>query len=78
MRLCKLKQFRSMYYAMGSEPALSTLRARINAGTLPGGVIESGRYYVDLDEHERITKAGANLESLRRQLIELPELEGLI
>jgi hypothetical protein len=38
-------------YAEGSGPALNTLRKRIK--DIPGGRMELGRYYVDLDENER-------------------------
>jgi hypothetical protein len=79
MRLCKLKQFRSLVYAFGSEPTVRTLRAHIDAGKIPGGRREhSGLYYVDLDEYDRATRLTANLEEKRQRLAKSPELEGLI
>lgn len=78
MRLCKLKQFRGLVYAMGSEPTVRTLRAHIDAGKIPGGRREHGLYYVDLDEYDRATRLTANLEEKRNRLAKSPELEGLI
>jgi hypothetical protein len=39
-----------LIYAPGSEPSIATLRARVSAKKVPGGRIEDGHYYVDLDE----------------------------
>lgn len=51
MRLATLAEYRRLVYAEGSGPALNTLRKRIK--DIPGGRMELGRYYVDLDENER-------------------------
>jgi hypothetical protein len=78
MRLSKLKQFRSLVYALGSEPTLRTLRLHIDAGKIPGGLVVHGRYYVDLDEYDRATHFSSQIEERRRRLLSSPELEGLV
>lgn len=79
MRLCKLRQFRSLIYAMGSEPAMETLRTHIDKKLIPGGQRDAlGRYYVDLDAYDRATQLHAQLEDKQRRLSASPELEGLI
>lgn len=79
MRLCKLKEFRSLVYATGSEPAVGTLRSHIDKRLIPGGQRDGvGRYYVDLDEYNRATQLHAQLEDKERRLSASPELEGLI
>jgi hypothetical protein len=78
MRLCKLSKFRSHFYAYGSEPSMRTLRSHIDAGKIPGGRRDHGRYFVDLDEWDRAMHVTATLEDRRRQLSNSPDLEGLI
>lgn len=79
MRLCKLKEFRGLIYAMGSEPSIGTLRMHIDKKLIPGGRREpTGRYYVDLDEYNRATQLYATLEAEHRRLSASPDLEGLI
>jgi hypothetical protein len=51
MRLATLAEYRRLVYAEGSAPTLNTLRRRIN--DIPGGRIELGRYFVDMDENDR-------------------------
>lgn len=73
MRLAKLSAFRRLVYAEGSAPSLATLRARIES--IPGGRIEHGHYYVDLDEYERVNGLRASLEARQKTLrSELREL----
>ena len=70
MRLASLGEFRRLIYTPDSAPSMHTLRSRIRDGRLTGGVIDGGRYYVDLDEFDRkhnlrgqITAAKATLEA---------------
>jgi hypothetical protein len=61
MRLATLAVYRQLVYAEGSAPALKTLRHRIK--DIPGGRVELGRYYVDLDvnrQAQRIASAAQN------------------
>jgi hypothetical protein len=78
MRKIKIADFRTKFYVEGSGPSLSALRVYIRANKLPGGLIEYGHYYVDLDEYE----VGYNLRTdMIRQLVEAsrnPRLKGLI
>ena len=77
MRLAKLSKFRELIYADGSAPSLNTLRARIIAGQIPGGKLESGHYYVDLDEFDKVTHLRDNLAAEAAELKRDPLLEGL-
>jgi len=76
MRLVKLSKFREMVYAEGSAPCLETLRARIH--DIPGGTIQLGRYYVDLDEYDRATGLRSSIEARIKVLRADPLLEGLV
>jgi hypothetical protein len=61
MRLATLAEYRRLVYIEGSAPTLSTLRNRIK--DIPGGRVELGRYYVDLDvnqQAQRIASAAQN------------------
>lgn len=78
MRLAKLSQFQKLIYAPGSAPALRTLRGWIRAGQIPGGRIENGLYWVDLDEYDLKTNLRATLLAQERLLAADPLLEGLI
>lgn len=78
MRRASLKEFRELVYTPRSAPAMATLRARIDAGKIPGGGIEAGRYYVDLDAFDRATNLSNDLEARRQALMKSPVLEGLI
>ena len=61
MRLAKLSEFRRLVYTPDSAPAESTLRRRIDRGLIPGGTIQEGHYYVDLDEYDRAKNLRASL-----------------
>lgn len=76
MRLVTLKAYRSLIYAPGSEPSLVTLRT--NLDKIPGGCRVRGRCYIDLDVHDRITKARCELEERRQRLLKSPVLRGLL
>lgn len=78
MRLAKLSQFRKLVYAPGSAPTLRTLRGWIDAGKVPGGRIENGLYWVDLDEYDLKMNLRAGLLAQEKQLAANPLLEGLI
>ena len=78
MRLSKLSEFRRLMYTPDSAPTLPTLRARINKGTVPGGVVVGGRYYVDLDEFDRVTDYRRRLQAEIAELEKSPLLEGLV
>jgi hypothetical protein len=75
MRLGKLTEFRSLVFTPDSAPTLATLRARIDE--IPGGTIQLGRYFVDLDEYDRATKLRASIDARQRELAAAPELQGL-
>lgn len=76
MRLATLAEYRKMVYAEGSAPTLVTLRRRIK--TIPGGRVESGRYYVDLDVNDKVNHVRSEIEETRERLKNDPLLEGLI
>ena len=76
MRLAKLSEFRRLVYTPQSAPHIDTLRARI--GEIPGGRVELGRYYVDLDEYDRVTSLRQSIDHARAALAKDPLLEGLI
>jgi len=77
MRLAKLSKFRELIYADGSAPSLNTLRARIASNQIPGGKVEAGHYYVDLDEFDKVTHLRDNLAAEAAELKKSPLLEGL-
>ena len=76
MRLASLAEFRRMVYTNDSAPSLATLRARV--GSIPGGQRQGKRYYVDLDEFDRVYNVRATLEDNRAKLEADPLLDGLI
>lgn len=78
MRLAGLKEFRELVYTPRSAPAMSTLRARIDAGLIPGGCVIGRRRYVDLDVFDRATNLSADLHAQRQRLMKSPVLQGLI
>lgn len=78
MRLAKLSEFRRMIYAEGSGPSLTTLRIRINSNEIPGGRIEHGHYYVDMDEYDRATGLRSSLAAQQAEAAKDPLLAGLI
>ncbi len=78
MRLAKLSEFRSLFYTPTSAPAESTLRRRIDRGLIPGGTVDAGRYYVDLDEYARATNLKARLRAEEKELEQNPLLKDLL
>lgn len=78
MRLVSLKEFRALIYSPASAPGLETLRARVRAGKIAGGMIDAGHYYVDLDEFDRTNRLAAQLADQRRRLEKNPVLQGLL
>lgn len=78
MRLAKLTEFKSLVYTPGSAPAETTLRRRIDRGLIPGGKLQEGHYYVDLDEYDRATNMRANLVAQQAELAKHPLLQGLV
>jgi hypothetical protein len=77
MKLAKLSAFRELVYAEGSAPSLNTLRARISNKQIPGGCVEHGHYYVDLDEFDRATNYRARLIAEQKELAADPLVAGL-
>jgi hypothetical protein len=78
MRLAKISEFRTLIYSAGSAPAECTLRRQIDRSLIPGGTIQGGHYYVDLDEYARATNLRAALAAQQAALAKNPLLEGLI
>lgn len=78
MRLADLNEFRSLYYTPASAPAVATLRQRIRKGQIPGGQLDGGRFMVDLDEYDRVTKARCQIEERHQRLLKSSVLRGLI
>ena len=76
MRLASLSEFRRIVYTPDSAPSLATLRARV--GSIPGGQRQGKRYYVDLDEFDRVHSVRSTLEDRRAKLETDPLLKGLI
>ena len=63
-------------YAEGSAPSIDTLRRRIKE--IPGGRIEFGRYFVDLDIVDNVNNVRGDIAETRERLKNDPSLEGLI
>lgn len=78
MRLAKLSEFRRLIYAPGSMPRLATLRASIRNNRIPGGLVQDGRYWVDLDEFDRQTNLRRRLAAEQAEIARHPLLDGLI
>jgi hypothetical protein len=76
VRLVKLARFRNLVYAPESAPCMNTLRARIR--TIPGGRVENGHYWVDMDAYEQQTQVRAGLNERIRALRTDPALDGLL
>jgi hypothetical protein len=76
LRLASLAEFRRTVYTPDSAPSLATLRARLSS--IPGGQRHGKRYYVDLDEFDRVYNVRSKLEDRRAKLQADPLLEGLI
>jgi hypothetical protein len=76
VRLVSLKEFRSIVFSAESAPSVATLRMNINK--IAGGCKMLGRYYVDIDEYNRVTQLSAKVEETIERLSKTPELEGLL
>jgi hypothetical protein len=76
MKLATLEKYVALVYAPGSAPSLSTLRRRIL--DIPGGRVDLGRYYVDLDANDKVQQLGRELQNHRTQAKKNPNLAGLI
>jgi hypothetical protein len=76
VRLASLAEFRRIVYTSESAPSLATLRARLSS--IPGGQRQGNRYYVDLDEFDRVHNVRSTLKDRRAKLEADPLLEGLI
>lgn len=77
MRLASLKAYRGTFFAPDSAPTIPTIRAQAKDGTLPG-VLQGGRWYIDLDELDKRMGITAKLDQQHKSLIDSPELEGLV
>ena len=78
MRLANLTEFRRMIFTPDSAPSFCTLRVQIKKKTLPGGLVQGGRYYVDLDAYDRAQNLRAGLLAKQRELSSNPLLDGLL
>jgi len=76
MRLAKLSEFRRLVYTPGSAPSERALRARIHQ--IPGGTVDLGRYYVDLDAYDRAKNLRQSIEQDLERLKNDPRLAGLV
>jgi hypothetical protein len=76
MRLANLSEFRKLVYTPDSAPCLNTLRSRIKK--IPGGTVLDGRYYVDLDEFDRVKGLRTAIADRQKTLAKNSLLEGLI
>jgi hypothetical protein len=77
MRLASIKAYRSSFFAPDSAPTIATIRAQAKDGTLPG-VLQGGRWYIDLDELDRRMGVTAKLDQQQKALLASPDLEGLV
>lgn len=73
MRLATLAEYRRLAYAEGSAPTLVTLRRRIME--IPGGRIELGRYFVDLDANDRVNNLSSTVQAELDDLMKHPLLK---
>ena len=78
MRKAKVSEFRRLYYSPDSAPAAATVRARIDRKEIAGGMVEGGRYYVDLDAYEQEHQIAATARARVDELGKSTELAGLI
>jgi hypothetical protein len=76
MRLATLVEYRRLVYIEGSAPTLKTLRRRIK--DIPGGRVELGRYYVDLDANDRVNQIAKANNARILELRSNPRLKGLV
>lgn len=75
MRLATLAVYREMAYIDGCAPTLATLRRRIKE--IPGGRVEFGRYYIDLDANDRVNNLAMGVESRLDELLNDPLLRAM-
>jgi hypothetical protein len=78
LRLVSLNEFRRLVYSPESAPCVETLRARIRTKQIAGGCVDGGRYFVDMDEYDTVTRFTLKLAQRREELRHRPELQGLI
>jgi hypothetical protein len=76
MRLCKLSEYRRLFFTPQSAPTLRTLRRNIKK--IPGGTVRDGHYYVDLDMHANGSDLSASLRERQAELEKSLELQGLV
>ena len=76
MRLATLAEYRRLVYVKGSEPTLKLLRRRINE--IPGGRVELGRYYVDMDANDEVNKVDKAVHAKADRFRNDPRLRGMI
>lgn len=77
MRLATLAVYRDMVYVDGCAPTLVTLRKRVKSKAIPGGRIEAGRYYVDLDENDRVNNLAGSIQSRLDELLNDPLIKAM-
>jgi hypothetical protein len=76
MRLATLAEYARLVYAEGSAPTLKTLRLRIR--DIPGGRVELGRYYVDLDANDEANHLIKGAQSKLDRVKSDPRFKGMI
>jgi hypothetical protein len=75
MKLVSLAEYRRLVYADGSGPNLKTLRRRIR--DIPGGRIELGRYFVDIDANERLRVVGHDAQVRLTEIMNDPLMKAM-
>lgn len=78
MRLASIQEYRRLFFTPDSQPSLNALRSQIREKKIPGGRILNGRYYVDLDEFDRVNNLHAQVQASLDRLKKSPALEGLL
>lgn len=64
-----------MVYAEGCAPTLKTLRLRIK--DIPGGRVELGRYFVDLDVNDRVNRIARAAQSRLDEIMNDPLIKAM-
>jgi hypothetical protein len=75
MRLATLAEYRRLVYAEGCAPTLKTLRLRIK--DIPGGRVELGRYFVDLDVNDRVNHIARAAQSRLDEIMNDPLIKAM-
>jgi hypothetical protein len=75
MKLATLSTYRRLVYAEGSGPTLKTLRLRIK--DIPGGRVELGRYFVDLDVNDRVNRIARAAQSRLDEIMNDPLIKAM-